>query len=552
MQAAFAQDAPQTIQKVQVTGSRLLSPNADSATPLQILTSADIAASGATNLQELLQKNPTMGTPTLSRTNSNFLTSGGGVTTINLRNLGDERTLVLVNGRRFVSGVPGSSAVDMNTIPTDFIERVELLTGGASATYGSDAVAGVVNIILKRNLNGVLVDAQTGRSSHGDDFKEKTLADLRHQQRRRRQQRHGPPGLLQAGRGVLARPRRLGRRPVHLDRQGRRLRRLRAHPSVLLGLHPGRHLLPRHRQVHLRRRRQHHPGRHQRRQRPGYRLQPLGLPRHRRADRALPDRHHRQPHLQRQGQRLLRGQFRLDQDAHRHRTLPARLGRHLQGQRRHGAGRSADRRQDHAQSAGAAIPVRPPRTQQGGQQSAPLQLHPPHGRGGRPHQRRRARHLPPRHRFERHGQGLELRRLPRLRQDQGVAELDRPGQRAELPQRPRGGGRRQRHQQQQRPQRTDLLRRQRARPGLRSGQHLRRRRDQPGGAEVHHRAVLAGHRRHAEDRRRLGQRRALRTACRQDRPRRRLRMARGDLEQRGRPADPGRPERRQRDSADRG
>ncbi|MFC3374942.1 TonB-dependent receptor domain-containing protein [Rugamonas sp. CCM 8940] len=173
MQAAFAQEAPQAIQKVQVTGSRLLSPNADSATPLQILSSADIAASGATNLQELLQKNPTMGTPTLSRNNSNFLTSGGGVTTVNLRNLGDERTLVLVNGRRFVSGVPGSSAVDLNTIPTDFIERVELLTGGASATYGSDAVAGVVNIILKRNFNGVAFDAQTGRSSEGDDFKKK-------------------------------------------------------------------------------------------------------------------------------------------------------------------------------------------------------------------------------------------------------------------------------------------------------------------------------------------------------------------------------------------
>ncbi len=100
-----------------------------------------------------------MGTPTVSRTNSNFLTSSGGVSTINLRNLGDSRTLVLVNGRRFVSGMPGESAVDLNTIPTDFIERVELLTGGASATYGSDAVAGVVNIILKKNFNGVLVDA---------------------------------------------------------------------------------------------------------------------------------------------------------------------------------------------------------------------------------------------------------------------------------------------------------------------------------------------------------------------------------------------------------
>jgi iron complex outermembrane recepter protein len=173
MQAAFAQETPDNVQKIQVTGSRLSSPGAESPSPLQILTSADIAASGATNLQELLQKNPTLGTPTLSRTNSNFLTSGGGVSTVNLRNLGDSRTLVLVNGRRFVSGVPGDSAVDLNTIPTDFIERVEILTGGASATYGSDAVAGVVNIILKKNFNGVTFDAQTGRSSEGDDFKKK-------------------------------------------------------------------------------------------------------------------------------------------------------------------------------------------------------------------------------------------------------------------------------------------------------------------------------------------------------------------------------------------
>ena len=174
MQAAHAQEAAsEPIQKVQITGSRISAPNADSPSPLQILTSADIAASGAVNLQELMQKNPTMGTPTLSRTNSNFLTSGGGVSTVNLRNMGDSRTLVLVNGRRFVSGVPGSTAVDLNTIPTDFIERVELLTGGASATYRSDAVAGVVNIILKKNFEGLLIDAQGGRSSEGDDSKRK-------------------------------------------------------------------------------------------------------------------------------------------------------------------------------------------------------------------------------------------------------------------------------------------------------------------------------------------------------------------------------------------
>jgi outer membrane receptor protein involved in Fe transport len=172
-QAAYSQETAEPMQKVLITGSRIASPAAESPSPLQILNSTDIAASGVTNLQDLLQKNPTMGTPTVSRTNSNFLTSSGGVSTINLRNLGDSRTLVLVNGRRFVSGMPGESAVDLNTIPTDFIERVELLTGGASATYGSDAVAGVVNIILKKNFNGVLVDAQTGKSNEGDDFKKK-------------------------------------------------------------------------------------------------------------------------------------------------------------------------------------------------------------------------------------------------------------------------------------------------------------------------------------------------------------------------------------------
>jgi outer membrane receptor protein involved in Fe transport len=173
LQAAYADENAEPITKVQVTGSRLSTPGAESPSPLQVLTSADIAASGVANLQDLLQKNPTMGTPTLSRTNSNFLTSGGGVSTVNLRNLGDSRTLVLVNGRRFVSGVPGDSAVDLNTIPVDFIERVDLLTGGASATYGSDAVAGVVNIVLKKNFEGLTVDAQTGKSEHGDDFKKK-------------------------------------------------------------------------------------------------------------------------------------------------------------------------------------------------------------------------------------------------------------------------------------------------------------------------------------------------------------------------------------------
>lgn len=170
--AVMAQDES-ALKRVEVTGSRILSLNAESAAPVQVMSSADIAASGVANVQELLLKNPVFGTPTISRNNSNFNNESAGVATVDLRNLGIERTLVLVNGRRFVSGIPGSSAVDLNSIPADFIERVEILTGGASATYGSDAVAGVVNIILKRGFEGLNLDAQLGESYKGDDSKQK-------------------------------------------------------------------------------------------------------------------------------------------------------------------------------------------------------------------------------------------------------------------------------------------------------------------------------------------------------------------------------------------
>lgn len=170
--------AQTTTDRVEVTGSRILSVGADSPSPLQILTAEDIAKSGATNIQELLLKNPTLGTPGFSRTNSNFSTASAGVASVDLRNLGSDRTLLLVNGRRYVAGIPGSATVDLNTIPTDFIERVEILTGGSSATYGSDAVAGVVNIILKRNFEGIVFDVSVGESEKGDDKKRKASITL--------------------------------------------------------------------------------------------------------------------------------------------------------------------------------------------------------------------------------------------------------------------------------------------------------------------------------------------------------------------------------------
>lgn len=173
--AALAQDSSQ---RVEVTGSRILSTNAISPSPVQVLTSADIASSGAINLQELILKSPVFGTPGISRTNSNFITSSVGIATIDLRNLGSDRTLVLVNGKRFVAGQSGSATVDLNTIPTDFIERVEVLTGGASASYGSDAVGGVVNIILKKSIKGIQLDASLGQSEQGDDTLKKFSASF--------------------------------------------------------------------------------------------------------------------------------------------------------------------------------------------------------------------------------------------------------------------------------------------------------------------------------------------------------------------------------------
>jgi iron complex outermembrane receptor protein len=116
----------------------------------------------------VLLKNPVFGTPGLSRTNSAFLTSGAGVATVDLRDLGSDRTLVLINGRRVVSGLTGSSTVDLNVIPTQFVERVDILTGGASSLYGSDAVAGVVNFLYKRNFTGLLAEGQYGVTERGD------------------------------------------------------------------------------------------------------------------------------------------------------------------------------------------------------------------------------------------------------------------------------------------------------------------------------------------------------------------------------------------------
>ena len=168
---AFAQDTtqPTEVQEIVVTGSRIKQPNLEAPTAVQVVTSRQIEATGQINTGDIIRTLPAAGVSTITPTNSGFQTAGNGITTVNLRNLGESRTLVLVNGRRFVPGVVGTQAVDFNTIPTDLIDRIDVVTGGASAIYGSDALAGVVNIITKQNFEGFQVNGQYGKSERSDD-----------------------------------------------------------------------------------------------------------------------------------------------------------------------------------------------------------------------------------------------------------------------------------------------------------------------------------------------------------------------------------------------
>lgn len=172
----FAQDSTSTsssseLQTVTVTGSRIARPELEATAPMLNLSSADLAVQGYENLADIATQLPQFAPAFgLSRTQSTFAgANDSGLNQINLRNLGTVRTIVLINGRR----VPGANSVttgaDMNILPTANIERVEVLTGGAAAVYGADAVAGVVNIITKKNFTGVEIGASYGASSEGDN-----------------------------------------------------------------------------------------------------------------------------------------------------------------------------------------------------------------------------------------------------------------------------------------------------------------------------------------------------------------------------------------------
>ncbi|MXV06274.1 MULTISPECIES: TonB-dependent receptor plug domain-containing protein [unclassified Xanthomonas] len=171
--AAVAQDASGSatnLDRIEVTGSRIRSVDVETAQPVFTVSSEEIKKSGLVSVGDILQNLTVSGTQTFSK--AAVLTSNAeqGGQYVNLYNLGEQRTLVLVNGKRWTSSLAGYT--DLSTIPSALIDRIEVLKDGASAIYGSDAVAGVVNIILRKNFEGAEASALFGQNGRGDGQKQ--------------------------------------------------------------------------------------------------------------------------------------------------------------------------------------------------------------------------------------------------------------------------------------------------------------------------------------------------------------------------------------------
>ena len=170
--AAYAQTAPPAaaggaseLQEVVVTGTRIQSANLISASPITTVTNLDIQQSGLTRVEDILNNLPQV----FAGQGSNMSNGADGTSTLDLHDLGPQRTLVLVNGKRLAPGAPdGRNFTDINQIPAELIEKVDVLTGGASSTYGADAVSGVVNFIMNTHYEGVKIDAQYGLFNHNN------------------------------------------------------------------------------------------------------------------------------------------------------------------------------------------------------------------------------------------------------------------------------------------------------------------------------------------------------------------------------------------------
>ena len=163
---AFAEEGVEEVERIAVTGSRINRTDIESASPVTVISSDFITKSGFTSVQEILSMQPAAAGMSLGSTSNN---GSGGSATVNLRGMGVQRTLVLLNGRRMVaSGTGADSSVDLNTIPVSMIQTIEILKDGASAVYGSDAIAGVVNIITKKDFQGTEITADGSITDKGD------------------------------------------------------------------------------------------------------------------------------------------------------------------------------------------------------------------------------------------------------------------------------------------------------------------------------------------------------------------------------------------------
>jgi iron complex outermembrane receptor protein len=161
---ALAQDDATELERIEVTGSRIKRVDAETSQPVFTLSREEIKAQGLTSVGDIIQ-NITSNGSTLNTTQNN---GGNGETRVSLRNLGSARTLVLVNGRRWPGGTGLGGAIDLNTIPTAAVERIEVLKDGASTIYGSDAIAGVVNVILRKEFDGAEFNTYYGEFDEGD------------------------------------------------------------------------------------------------------------------------------------------------------------------------------------------------------------------------------------------------------------------------------------------------------------------------------------------------------------------------------------------------
>src|SRR5579859_1100395 len=164
--AQAQQSAANTVENVVVTGSRVISDAANSPTPLTIISADDLKATSPTDIPDGLNKLPVFqGSTGVGRPGDGTHNYASDV--LDLRNFGAQRTLVLLDGHR-VTPSNDDGTVDVDTLPQMLISRVDVVTGGASAVYGSDAVTGVVNFVLDKKFEGFKLDANTGVSTYGD------------------------------------------------------------------------------------------------------------------------------------------------------------------------------------------------------------------------------------------------------------------------------------------------------------------------------------------------------------------------------------------------